>query len=789
MNMKFKKAWNDLRINPGRTALVIFALVIGLWGVGSILVSYVVLNHDLKENFLRTMPPHAVLTSGDFNRLDLAAFRRRPEIAAAELRDLSLQRIEVHPNEWITLWIFGVEDFKHFTMARIYPQRGNTIPGPGTMLIERNGLLISNLDVGSRAHVRAGNRVLEVPITGICFDPAQAPATQDHFIYAYVDKKTYSQIVAEPANQRLLYRLKHARSKEDVQAATDRIIDDFRSQAIAVRTLNIPKLDAHPHQWQLNTLLFLEGSIGFLAFLMGAVLVSQLMAAILARQVRQIGVLKAIGASRHQVFQVYLAILLVFGATSGAIAIPLAVWSGYAFAEFVAFQLNFNILTTSLPHVVYLYLVAASLLLPILLSLPALRRGVDVSVRDAITDYGIQAGASGGTGGAVAALPVPPRLLFALRNTMRQKKRLAVTVVTMALGVAIFSTGFNVRESLIILLANVRNAMKHDVQVVLRNQVPREEALAPFASVGNVARVETWNGGRGQLQSQIIATTDGVGIVALPWNTDLLRLPVIEGRWLGGAGRPEVVMNQQAMEVYHNPKVGSSQVLTVGGKLLTVRLVGVVEELEKAKIYMDERLYDAAANPNHLINSMMFVASDKAYDKVIALKGRIEQAIESTDLNVLYVMSQAERTKIIYDHLNIILTTIVFLALLVLVVSALGMASATGINIMERTREIGVLRAIGATPGAIYHLFVAEGMVVSIASMVLGMLLSWPLSVAASRFFGNLMLGEESTLRFAFSVSGFWTTLITTVVFGWLASRIPARKAIQVSTMEALSYE
>ena len=61
-------------------------------------------------------------------------------------------------------------------------------------------------------------------------------------------------------------------------------------------------------------------------------------------------------------------------------------------------------------------------------------------------------------------------------------------------------------------------------------------------------------------------------------------------------------------------------------------------------------------------------------------------------------MSQAERSKIIYDHLNIILTLLAFLAMLVLVVSALGMASATGINIMERTREIGVLRAIGATP-------------------------------------------------------------------------------------------
>ncbi len=107
--------------------------------------------------------------------------------------------------------------------------------------------------------------------------------------------------------------------------------------------------------------------------------------------------------------------------------------------------------------------------------------------------------------------------------------------------------------------------------------------------------------------------------------------------------------------------------------------------------------------------------------------------------------------------------------------------------IMERTREIGVLRAIGATPKIIYNLFVAEGMIVSVFSIFLGLLLSWPLSIVASKFFGNLML--EVALRFSFSKIGFVITLTTTLIFGWIASRIPAQKAVSVSTREALAYE
>ena len=217
MNMTLKKAFSDLRNAPGQSLLAVFALVIGLWGVGGILVSYTILTNDLNENFTQTRPAHAVLASKDFGRLDLAALRSRPEIESAEFRDLSMQRIEVHPNDWIPLWLFGVEDFNKPALALIYSEKGEKVPAPGTMLIERDGRLLSNLDVGSGARVRAGQRVREVPITGISFDPAQAPATQDHFIYAYVDKQTYADITGEPTNQRLILRFDNVKTRKDVQ--------------------------------------------------------------------------------------------------------------------------------------------------------------------------------------------------------------------------------------------------------------------------------------------------------------------------------------------------------------------------------------------------------------------------------------------------------------------------------------------------------------------------------------------------------------------------------------------
>lgn len=783
-----RKAVADLRSAPARTLLVVLALAVGIVGAGGMLVSYTILTHDLRENFVATRPAHAVLTSGDFDKLDLATLRQREDIESAEYRDLSLQRIEARPGDWIPLWLFGVADFAHPLAATTRSESGARTPPPGTMLLERDGRLISDLKVGSRARVRVGRRSLDVPVSGIVFDPAQAPATQDHFIYAYVDTATYARLTGERTQQRLLLRMRHAKNTADVQRVVDRVVAVMAKSGVRVSTAKVPAFNEHPHQWQLNTLLSLQGSIGLLALVMAAVLIAELMASIMAKQVREIGVMRAIGASRRQVLSIYVTMVLMIGVAAGIVAIPLALQSGSAFAHFVSTKLNFDVLTHVLPLPVYAILVAVSILLPVIVSLPALLGGLRVPVREALGDYGIRVDTQGRVPFRVFTARLSPFWQLAARNTLRQPRRFALTVVTTALGVAIFSTGFNVRASLAGLLIDVKASLRHDVQVVLNEQVPRERALAPFRGLQRVARAETWNGGRGELQSMLMATTSGVGVVAVPRGSTLFTPRVVAGRWLATRAVPEIVMNQQALDLYRHPALGSRQTLALHGATLEVTLVGVVQDLERAKIYVDQQVYDAAANPAHDVNSVMFVASDQSADAVGALKRDIEAALAPSDLSVLYVMSQAERVKVIYDHLNIILSALIILSFSVLMVSSLGMASTTGVSILERTREIGVMRAIGATPAMVYRLFVVEGMIASVASVGLGLLLAWPLSLAACSTFGTLMLGQGASLRYTFSVQGLAVTLVTTLVFGWSASRGPARRAVSVTTRDALAY-
>lgn len=788
MPLIFRKSIRDMMIRYRATLVAILALTIGLWGVGALLVSMLIMTNDLTENYLRTKPVHIAIRSENFGELRLDDLLANPHILAAEFRDKAILRVEVRKDEWLPLWLYSVDDFEQLSVAKFFRQKGKFPPAKGTILIERNNLLISDFNLGSIARVQSKGKIIETEISGVVFDPGQAPSTQDAFIYAYTDKENYRRLTGNPTNQRLIIRFKNVRTKQDVKAKFEKLSDDFSRLGIKIKSFKIPEFNEHPHQFQLNTLLYLNGIIGLLAFVMAMVLVSQLMSSIFSQQIRQIGIMKAIGATRTHIFKSYVAYILAMSFASIVIGLPLAIITGKAYSVFVAEIINFDILTTQLPLAVYVVITSLGFVLPILFSLPALLKGMNISVNDALGDYGLTTknNTASGDGTAVINSNI---LSLSIRNVGRRKGRMMVTMATMALGVAIFLTGFNVRASLSEFLAKTSQSMKHDIKVVLKQTLQPKTAMSPFIGIDAIKSIEGWVGGVGRIQGDRVSTSTGVGLIAAPFDSRLKDHDLMQGTWLTGSKELEFVVNQKAALKFKPVVIGKSYPITLNGKQVSAKLVGVVREFDVAKIYLDLEKYYSLANADKKINSLMISLKDRSYYNVIKVKKEVEHIIEKSGMDVIYVMSQAERAVIIFNHLNIILMIILFLSLLVLSVSSMGMGSAMGINVIERTREIGVLRAIGATPKTIVQLFVVEGFIISALSIVAGLLLALPMSKLGANFFGELILGEDTPLDFAFSELGFAVTLVVTFLFGYVASRVPANKATKITVREAIAYE
>jgi putative ABC transport system permease protein len=134
-----------------------------------------------------------------------------------------------------------------------------------------------------------------------------------------------------------------------------------------------------------------------------------------------------------------------------------------------------------------------------------------------------------------------------------------------------------------------------------------------------------------------------------------------------------------------------------------------------------------------------------------------------------------------------------FLSLVAVFVAALGIVNTMVMSVLERTREIGLLKALGATDGDVASLFLAEAGILGLAGGVLGVLLSLGLG-AAGNYFGRRMIEREMMMPFegTLFVYPWWLLaggLAFALVVGLVAALVPALRAARVDPVVALRHE
>ena len=140
----------------------------------------------------------------------------------------------------------------------------------------------------------------------------------------------------------------------------------------------------------------------------------------------------------------------------------------------------------------------------------------------------------------------------------------------------------------------------------------------------------------------------------------------------------------------------------------------------------------------------------------------------------------------ILDHLVIILTVLTMASVMVVFVGALGLTSTLTLNVVQRTREIGVLGAIGATPRTIARQVAIESVLIALLSWLVALILSAPVTWALEATCGQIFL--KTPLGFYLSPGAALTWLGLVLVLAFLSSFYPARRAARLTVREALSF-
>jgi len=221
--------------------------------------------------------------------------------------------------------------------------------------------------------------------------------------------------------------------------------------------------------------------------------------------------------------------------------------------------------------------------------------------------------------------------------------------------------------------------------------------------------------------------------------------------------------------------VGTYKVISGGGF--------VTEELYAPLAAVEEASERAERVSRVLVRAS---STERAFIEQVA--DDLRAAFEADDIKVdLYTsaVTLEERDDTLNQFAPVVFTML-GVAFLLASVGAIGLASSLSISVMERTREVGVLRAIGASSGTLMRLYVAEGLVQCLLSWLVSVPLAYLLARPLAELLGQTML--EVKLDFAFNGWAVLIWLATIVVMGLLASLGPAWQAARLGVRDSLAY-
>ncbi len=797
---RWNKVWRDLTGHGMRTALVVLSIAVGVFVVSVVMGAREVLIREFELDFGSSGVPSAEFSTSGFGPEVPVRVAERRDVRAAEGRRTFTVRYtpgavpkETPTTGWESLELSALEDFDHTGVKKLVREEAvSWPPGPGELVLEKSALMVHDeYQIGDVVTVESGaGKRLALRVVGFAHDINAVPSHLQNAVVGYVSTETLPLIDESGEFNHLSVVLDPMLSRSTASRIAADIRDtDLSAAGVVTMRISVPEPGSHFLGDMFKAITVLLLAIGLIVLGLSGFLVVTTVSAIMAQQVRQVGIMKAVGARRTQIARMYFAMVAVFG----VLAVVLGMLAGRAISreliEFAAGWLNFRVTDFDPPPWVLVLDVAVGMLVPILAAVWPVRRGARMPVVRALNaanevpQFGH--GIVDRVLGMVRGLPRPVAL--SLRNTFLRKGRLALTLLTLVLASGVVMGVLSVRASLTQTVEDLSSWWNYDAQVFMARPLPRDSLEREAGHVRGVTAAETWLEAPISLTRPDGSENQSLYAIGLPADTRFIQPRLTAGRWLEPGVPGEIVLNEDV--IAEEPHIGLGDVLrlNVQGVEGDWKVVGLVTgQMAGPIIFVDRDVLSTEISADGLATRLLVQTSDHTPDLQARVASDLEERLDDAALPISGSQTQLAQKDNLTNQFNILSVFLVIMAALLASVGVIGLTGTMTINVLESTREIGVMRSIGASHGSIFGIYITEGVVVALMAWALGAVISWPIS----RVLTTMLSGALSMpLSYTFSVSGVVAWLVAVVVIATLASLLPAWRASQVSIRDAITYE
>lgn len=795
--LSLKKLARDMWLTRARGLSMVAAIAMGLIAFNTLVGAYSILTREVVRNYMDSNPASIILEMNDVDEETLDWMRQRPDVEAATRRTQVQGRFFTEEDaEKRRAFLFVLDDFGQTEIARIFPESGAWPPAPGTVLMERSALRVVGRGVGVKLFLDLpGVPTKELEVSGIAHEPALAPANTEQAVYAYISRAELLRLGVDVKFDELRLIPTGARDVASLERKARQFARDLRLQGLGeVTAIRVPPPGRHPHQTQMTTVLSLFVIFALLLLLLSSLLTASLLSTMMARQVREIGIMKTLGASRFLILASYTLLVEVIALLAWGLAFFPAEAATALFVDAIAGLLNFDVADGEQSARARLVQAGVALFVPLLVSLPALVKESGVSVMKALADFGVKGESFGRSRLERWAAKRETRggfFTYALRSALRRRGRFVLSLALLSASGGVFLSAVNTARSWEVLTRTLYISRHYDLEVGFSRPIDGGHLAARLQQSDEIEHVETWLAARtaiGTGHALPIERTypDGAhgafSIIAAPPGSNMITFDVKEGRLVDPNATGEVVINQMVPGA-ESVRVGDLVTLSIEGTDQALRVVGKVEEVGTGAVaYVSQPTFLRVVEPEHRGTSLRIQKTQGV--ELSAAVAATDRILSELRAPVTHVSPLAVFENAVAAHFEVLVRSLLALSALTALVGTLGLTSALSANVSESTREFAVLRAVGASGPQIRSLVVRESLVVSGVSFVCAAVVGLVLSAIVGNVIG--MMSFNLPLPLSPQVIAFLALFVGLIGLGALASVFPARRASSLTVAEAL---
>ncbi len=811
MRPRWRKVLSDLVDNKARTLLVVFSIAVGVFAIGVIVGAYKIIEADMGKSYASNNPANIEIRTSTFDDDFLNTLRKVDGVKQAEARRVFGVRMRpLGETQWTSIDVIAIQDFEKNAINLLVPLRGASEPQKNEILLEQSVLEKFDAAPGDILEFQLPDEsIKEIRVAGIVRDSSTDAIDFLSPPLGFISPKTLKLFnQPEDSFNRLYATVETGQDDEEhIKSVLANLKDKLEKNGyVAWRTFH-SKTHEHPLESTVNAILGILMALGILILFLSSSLIANTLNALLNQHLRHIGVMKLLGGSDKIIFRMYLVLLLAFGLLSLLIAVPAGGQGAYALAQFVADEMDFTLLGYRIVPLALIIQIAVGMLVPLIAGFVPVIKGSKVTVQKALSgDLARDSEKQAERGAkreshterlqlkftsklADRGIRISRPLLISLRNTFRQRNRLILTLFTLTMGGSIFISVFNVRVSLREYVQVVGNYFLADVTIDF-GKLYRLNEIEQFAlSDPRVTSVEGWAFSNAEILDTDGSTADNMDILAPPAESKLVSPLLVDGRWIQKTDIKKIAISESVYDTYPDLKAGDEILIKINGREEYWEVVGIFKfiGMEGTIAYAPYEYISREENMANRSFSYRIMSDNHEREHQEALAKDIDIFFRENGFQVVETTPGLAMMDDASESLDILIAFLLIMALLTATVGSMGLAGTMGMNVLERTREIGIMRAIGATDFEIVRMVLVEGILIGIISFGLSIILAIPFTYMLSTIVSYATF--ETPIAVVFTPTGYIIWLGLVLILSALASVIPARNAARLTIREVLAYE